>query len=169
MDHCDDCGLVYASISTAEIPNALFAFGSEYRRRLTGDPAVLRTRPSPDTWSALEYSCHVRDVLDVQRARLHLALVEDVPTFTPMGRDERAVDDRYNEQAPLDVADQLEQAAAAIAADFAALDDEQWLRTGIYNWPTATERTMTWLGQHTIHEGRHHLLDIDAGLAAIGE
>jgi len=27
MDHCGACGFAYASISTAEIPNALAAFG----------------------------------------------------------------------------------------------------------------------------------------------
>jgi hypothetical protein len=32
-----------------------------------------RTRPAPDTWSALEYTCHVRVVLRVQRERLQLA------------------------------------------------------------------------------------------------
>jgi S-DNA-T family DNA segregation ATPase FtsK/SpoIIIE len=167
MDHCDECGLVYASISTAEIPNAIAAFGREYRRRLISDPVVLRARPSPEVWSALEYSCHVRDVLQVQRSRLELALTEDVPTFIPMGRDERVTRDRYNEQAPDVVADQLDRAAAAISADFARLRDDQWERTGIYNWPTTSERTMAWLGRHTIHEGRHHLRDIDAVLVSV--
>jgi hypothetical protein len=167
MDHCDDCGLVYASIFRADIPNAIAAFGEEYRRRLILDPVVLRARPSPEVWSVLEYSCHVRDVFEVQRSRLELALTEPVPTFTPMGRDERVTRDRYNEQAPELVADQLDHAAAAIAAEFAGLRDDQWERTGIYNWPTTSERTMTWLGQHTIHEGRHHLRDIDAVLVSV--
>jgi hypothetical protein len=163
MNDCDGCGLVYAEISREEIPNALVAFGPAYRARLLADPAVLRTRPSPETWSTLEYACHVRDVLDVQRERLALALAQDCPTFVPMGRDERVIRDRYNEQVPAEVADQLDRAARAIADAFAGLRDDQWNRTGIYNWPTSTERTMVWLGRHTIHEGRHHLLDIDEG------
>ena len=73
--------------------------------------------------------------------------------------------DHYNEQVPLIVADQLEAAATAIGTEFAAWTAEQWERTGIYNWPTAAERSMVWLGRHTIHEGRHHLRDIDAALA----
>ena len=167
MIDCDGCGLVYADISIEEIPNALFAFGPAYRARLGADPAVLRTRPGPEVWSALEYACHVRDVLDVQRQRLALALAQDCPSFVPMGRDERVIRDRYNEQVPADVADQLDRAAREISVAFADLRDDQWNRTGIYNWPTATERTMVWLGQHTIHEGRHHLLDIDEGLARV--
>jgi S-DNA-T family DNA segregation ATPase FtsK/SpoIIIE len=109
----------------------------------------------------------VRDVLQVQRERLALAVTEDNPAFVPMGRDERVIHDRYNEQEPVRVAEQLEAAADALAADFAGLRAEQWERTGIYNWPTTTARTMTWLGQHTIHEARHHLGDIDDVLAQV--
>jgi hypothetical protein len=162
---CAECGFVYASISEAEIPVALRELGPLYRTRLARDPAVLRARPDPDVWSPLEYACHVSDVLEVQRGRLVLALAEDCPTFVPMGRDERVVRDRYNEQDPTTVADQLCVNVDAIAAAFAALRAGEWARTGIYNWPTRTERSMTWLGQHTIHEGRHHLRDIDAALA----
>jgi hypothetical protein len=44
------------------------------------------------------------------------------------------------------------------------LSAEEWNRTAIYNYPAPTERTMVWLGRHTIHEGRHHLRDVDAAL-----
>ena len=165
MVDCDECGLVSASIPVADIPNALVALGPIYRARLDADPARLRARPSPEVWSALEYACHVRDVLEVQRGRLLLALAEDRPTFIPMGRDERVTRDHYNDQDPLMVADELETAATAIGTEFAELSPEQWERTGIYNWPTSSERSMVWLGRHTIHEGSHHLRDIDAVLS----
>jgi len=32
----------------------------------------------------------------------------------------------------------------------------------VYNFTTPSERTVVWLGQHTLHEAEHHLLDIDA-------
>ncbi len=32
---------------------------------------VLRTRPEPDQWSALEYACHVRDALDLSVTRVN--------------------------------------------------------------------------------------------------
>jgi S-DNA-T family DNA segregation ATPase FtsK/SpoIIIE len=164
MVDCEECGLVYASIPIADIPNALVAIGPIYRARLGADPTKLRARPSPEVWSALEYSCHVRDVLEVQRDRLLLALAEDRPSFIPMGRDERVTRDHYNDQDPLIVADQLEAAADAIGTEFAGLSAEQWERTAIYNWPTSAERSMAWLGRHTVHEGRHHLRDVDAAL-----
>jgi S-DNA-T family DNA segregation ATPase FtsK/SpoIIIE len=110
----------------------------------------------------------VRDVLIVQRDRLALALMEDAPRFVPMGRDERVLRDHYNDQRPAVVVDQLEAAADALAVDFADLRADQWQRTGIYNWPEESPRSMVWLGQHTIHEERHHLHDIDDVLARLG-
>lgn len=167
MDHCDECGFVYTTLGPTDIAPALRELAPQYEARLAGDPARSRRRPEPDVWSALEYSCHVRDVLVVQRERLAQALVEDCPTFVPMGRDERAVRDRYNEQDPTVVARELAEAAGVAADAFAALDDAGWARTGIYNFPQPTERTMVWLGQHTVHEARHHLGDVKGALDSV--
>ena len=41
------------------------------------------------------------------------------------------------------------------------------MRRCVYNYPEPTEVTLLWLGQHTVHEGEHHLQDIDASLAAV--
>jgi hypothetical protein len=69
-----------------------------------------------------------------------------------------------NEQA-VDVAlDELAEAAERIAAALDGLDDVQWQRTGIYNWPQHAERSMAWVARHTLHEGLHHLEDITTGL-----
>ena len=99
-------------------------------------------------WSALEYACHVRDVLLVQRERLYLALVEDTPSVAPMYRDERATP-RYNLQDPKTVAEQITVAANLAGQAFADLDEVQWLRRLIYNFPAPQERTVIWLAQHT--------------------
>lgn len=166
MDHCDDCGFVYDDLAVSDIPRVLRSFGDRYGVRLRGgDDVVLRARPQADTWSALEYACHVRDVFEVQRERLALALTEDCPVFVPMGREERVVVLAYNQQPPEDVADALAARSAELADAFAALDDAALGRMGVYSWPAPAERTMAWLGRHTVHEGEHHLIDIDRSLA----
>jgi hypothetical protein len=165
VDRCDACAFVYADLPVRAAPSRLRSFASDYSARLTArDAADLRTRPGPEVWSPLEYSCHVRDVFEVQRERTVLALTEETPVFVPMGRDERVADRRYNEQDPTVVAAELEAAAAALADTFDDLDDTAWARTGIYNWPTRTERDLGWLARHTVHEAMHHLRDVDAGL-----
>ena len=131
------------------------------------DPTIgltIRTRPGPKTWSALEYACHLRDVFLTQRERVYLALVEDCPSFAPMHREERAILARYAGEEPDDVGPELKMAAELLARAFEGLDQAQWQRRCIYNFPEARERTVLWLGRHAVHEGEHHLRDVDAAL-----
>jgi S-DNA-T family DNA segregation ATPase FtsK/SpoIIIE len=161
MRDCAQCGFDYDSVPPTEVPRALGSFGEAFRAELAkADAAVLRRRPGPEVWSALEYACHVRDVLFLQRERLYLALVEDTPSFASLHRDERVVLARYNAQDPEVVANQIVVAAQLAAGAFAELDDVQWRRTLIYNWPEPGQKEdVRWLAAHTIHEGRHHRAD----------
>ena len=68
-DHCAECGFTY---DTSQAPAA----GQAIRAQVAEVVAILQstdvnrcTRLRADVWSALEYGCHVRDVLLVQRAR----------------------------------------------------------------------------------------------------
>ncbi len=164
---CAQCGFIYDNVAPAAVPGALPERAGRYRRVLSGaGPDDLRARPADDVWSALEYACHVRDVLRVQRDRLHLALTRDRPRFEAMGRDERVQRDRYNDQDPSAVGDGLVAAAERLASDLEALDAEGWRRTGVYNWPEVAERSMEWMARHTLHELEHHLGDVERVLAA---
>jgi S-DNA-T family DNA segregation ATPase FtsK/SpoIIIE len=138
----------------------------EQRRLLESvDAGLLRAHPRPG-WSALEYGCHVRDVLRVQRYRVAQAQAEDVPSFTSMRRDERAREEHYNDQDARAVAAELTAAARDFAAALSALDDLGWQRTGVYPWPVREVHTVEWIGQRTVHELAHHLFDCRRLLAA---
>src|SRR5579871_6011238 len=167
MDRCAECGYAYEDLGQAGLGTRLSGLGQRFAARLRppADPAALRSRPSPDVWSAIEYSCHVRDVLIAQRERLYLALVEDRPSFAPIYRDERAVLARYREEDPTRLADQLEVVAMLTGAAFAGVDTSMWQRECVYNYPEPTVRTVSWLAAHTLHEGEHHLHDIGRGQA----
>ncbi len=161
MDHCDECGFRYDSLGRDELPGAIRKFGPRYVALLEAPEDVLRAHPIAGTWSALEYACHLRDVLRTQRERIVLALEADTPTFEPMRRDERVVEDRYNEQSPATVGRELQDAADELGDAFAALDDDGWQRTGVYSWPTTQVRTLDWVARNTVHEGVHHVMDIE--------
>ena len=173
MDRCDSCQFIYADIDATILPTRLAAFGTRYRALLLplSRPAawsgILRTRPAEGVWSALEYACHVRDVFLVQRDRLYIALVEDTPTCAPSYRDHRVTLARYNAQDPAEVAEQLATAARLIAQAFDALDSTQLQRRCLYTFPAPAECPLLWVGQHTVHEGEHHLRDIEEVLARV--
>jgi hypothetical protein len=158
---CDECGYDYDELDRDEIPARIRGFGPRYADLLVADEVDLRTHIDKDVWSPLEYACHIRDVFNTQRERLEQALAEDEPEFAPMRREERVEEEHYNEQDPSRVANEVADAADALASAFEALDDDGWARTGVYGYPTKEVRTLEWIGRHTIHEGEHHVLDIE--------
>ena len=161
MTHCEGCGFVYEDLATALVPDTLRSFGSRFRSAvIDGDSAAVSTRAEPHTWSALEYLCHVRDVLLVQRERVVLAQVEEGPSFARMYREERVALCGYSASPVTAVVDQLAMAAELCATAFAALDGNSWDRRFFYNWPSTAEQNLAWLGRHTVHEGDHHLMDV---------
>ena len=139
-----------------------------YREALGGgNQANLSLRPMPSTWSALEYVCHVRDVFLVQRERVVLTQVEEVPSFARMYRDERVELCGYNAQSAASALAQVEMAAELCALAFQRVEGPTWSRRFVYNWPAAGENDLAWLGRHTVHEGEHHLMDVRRVLALV--
>ncbi len=115
-------------------------------------------RPQPDRWSALEYGCHVRDVLRLYDYRLGLMLAEDDPLYPNWDQDETAVADDYASQNPVVVTDELASAADAIADSFAAVSGDQWLRPGRRSDGAAF--TVETFGRYFMHDPIHHLYDV---------
>jgi hypothetical protein len=159
VDHCAECGFEYDESAAVAAARAVLAGAFELAAILDDGQGDLRSRREPGLWSPLEYGCHVRDMLLVQRERLLAARRLDRPVCEPMGRDERAELDGYAGQRPADVARQLGDAARLFANDLARLGAD-WDRAVIYPYPSPAERSLRWLAINTVHEIRHHLLDI---------
>jgi hypothetical protein len=169
MDRCDQCGFAYDSVQPGEVAAEVRSLPAQFAEQLraAGETSLARTRPQPETWSALEYACHLRDVFRFQRERVGLALTASNPLFQSMRRDERAIEERYNEQDVESVLAELDREAEDLAAALDGLDGAQWDRTGIYPYPEPTQRSLAWVARHSLHEGRHHLQDVVLGLGAL--
>ena len=166
-ERCAECGYVY-DVAASALSSRLAGAAAHYQTALTGRAdAIVRTRPDPATWSALEYTCHIRDVLLVQRDRLYVALVADDATWPPMYRDARPALARYNDQEPAVVLDQLAVTGSLAADAFAPLDATQLARTFTYNYPEPAVHDVLWLGRPSLHEAEHHLADVHRVLAAV--
>ncbi|RDI44389.1 DinB family protein [Nocardia mexicana] len=161
MDHCRECGFTYDTAAAPAAGQAIRDGIAEIANVLRDPQVNLRDRRSQTVWSPLEYACHVRDTLLVQRERVLAARRADRVDCTPMGRDERVDHDGYAEQDPRDVARQTSDAALMFTNVLARLAPEDWARIVLYNFPEPrTERTLSWVAVHTVHEVRHHLQDI---------
>jgi hypothetical protein len=157
---CEDCGFVYDLTRAGAVREDIRDQVAEVVAILGNEDVDLRARRHPGVWSPLEYGCHLRDMLLVQRERVLAARRLERPDCAPMGRDERVEHDGYAEQEPDDVARQLIDAAQLFGNVLARLGEDDWDRTVIYHYPEAHERTLRWVATHTLHEACHHLLDI---------
>lgn len=161
QQRCEECGHTYDLAAANEAGDNIRAGAAELAQLLTAtEKSTLAQRTAPELWSPLEYCCHVRDVLLTQRERVLLARRVDVPESVPMGRDERVAHEGYADQDPVEVAEEVTMAARLLANALARLDAADWELRLVYNWPERTERTLRWVAAHTLHEVRHHLLDI---------
>ena len=161
MDTCDECGFTYGLLPHHELPDAIERGAADFVTVLAPNESVVRRRRKFEEWSPLEYACHVRDVMFMQRDRVFVALVEDEPSFKPMYREQRVVLDGYNTQSPTEVSQQLTMAAAMFTHLLRTLGEEEWNRSLVYGFPSPTVRDVTWVGQHTLHEVIHHRQDIN--------
>ena len=154
---CPECGLDTQSFSRTDLGGMIRANAASWHGLLIGlgDP---RPRPAPEKWSALEYGCHVRDVLRLYERRLQLMLTQDGPLFPNWDQDATAIADRYSEQDPAVVAGDLTASAEEIAAHFDNLDADQWQRTGKRS--DGAFFTVESFGRYFIHDPVHHLYDV---------
>jgi DinB superfamily len=157
---CAECGFIYDLTQAGAVPEGIRCQLGEVVAILRNDDVDLRSRRHPSMWSPLEYGCHLRDMLLVQRERVLTARREERSDCAPMGRDERVEHDGYAQQEPEDVARQLADAAHLFGNVLAHLGEDDWDRTVIYHYPDTHERSLRWVAVHTLHEARHHLLDI---------
>src|SRR5258708_1758875 len=110
---CPECGLDTSSFAREDVPAMIRVNAAAWQEPLAAPGAVRR--PQPDKWSALEYGCHVRDVLKLYDYRLGLMLTEDDPLYPNWAQDETALADRYDAQHPAAVTPDLTPAAQAPA------------------------------------------------------
>ena len=158
---CEECGYDWDDDAPAD---GLRKYAERFPRPLSRflkdeDPdVVLRTRPEPTVWSALEYAAHTRDAFTFYAERVERVLTEDRPQLTPFDFDEAAEARQYNTEDPSDGRGGAGHDRRALADRLDGLDDSQWDRIGLGSG--GDERTVRRLARSAAHEGHHHMLDV---------
>ena len=149
---------------------AVRSFPRRYRALLVtpgsqdGPDVVFRRRPDPSTWSALEYTAHVADRLDHLGPAILRITRENSPTMAFFDNDERAAAQAYNTLERTEVLGWLDLACAELASVLDDVVPDDWLRTGIV---AGVEKDALTLARAGVHEGAHHLRDVQHVLAAV--
>jgi hypothetical protein len=170
--YCEQCGFNYDTGDLQGTVTLLIKQAADCAMALTKaaagpDVNVVRLRPEPEVWSAIEYACHVRDVLEVQRLRIAQCLAEDRPVYAPMDRTGRLKRENYEKQDPMEVAAALMRFAREFGAAARVLQPQQLGKLGLYNYPLRAPRSLGWIIRHTAHEIQHHRHDITEILAKL--
>lgn len=166
---CPECGYDAQEVLRADLGPQLLG---EARRwgdllgRLRADEEALRRRPTPDTWSAIEYACHVAGVFEVFAGRVERLRGLDGAVFPSWDHEAAATEDRYAER-------DVDAAMAAIADGAVHLalslprpgDTATWERAGTRD-ADAARFTIEGIARYALHESVHHRQDAErvAGL-----
>lgn len=166
---CPECGLDYDTVSPRDAAAAVRSFPRRYREALTDldgkdAAATIRKRPNAETWSALEYAAHAADVLEAFGPVVQRMTQQDHPSIDFFDSDERAAERRYNEADPDTVLAQIETACKALAEVIDGVDPSAWEHTATFSWG---DRDTLTIARNAVHEGSHHLRDIEKVLEAV--
>lgn len=167
---CPECGIDYDEITARDAVLAVRTFPYRYKQLLTGlQPdedmeVLLRERPAPGVWSAIEYTAHVAQTLDLMAPTIRQIVNEDNPLLYEFDPDKQAQEQAYNDWAFTDVMGELESACADLSSAIEYVDPADWSRKGTFSYG---EREAIDVARNAVHEGNHHLMDVERGLAAI--
>ena len=167
---CPICGLDYKTVSPRDAAGAVRTFPRRYRNLLTHfEPGedleeVIRTRPSEGVWSALEYTAHTAQTIDLMAPTLRQVVNEDNPHLWAWDPDEQAEEQDYNDWTLLQAIGELESACADMSMAIEYVGADEWDRVGSYDYG---ERAAIDIARNAVHEGSHHLRDIKNGLREI--
>ena len=163
FEACPDCGADASAIADDDLGRALVREAAAWHRTLAvADPVRLRVRPEPEVWSALEYACHVRDLLPVMEERIRRMRVQDDPSLGWWDHEAAVVEDRYNEQEPVLVSEAIGANARGFSAALGGLEAHEWDR-GAQRRP-GERFTIRGMARFVLHETIHHRDDAGRAL-----
>ena len=100
----------------------------------------------------------MRDVHRVFVSRVRAMLETDDPLFDNWDQDEAAVQGRYGDQSPGQVADELAASADDVASAYARVKGSAWDRPGRRS--NGSVFTIASLARYPLHDVEHHLTDV---------
>ncbi|WP_194819216.1 DinB family protein [Nocardia sp. XZ_19_385] len=173
---CPECGFDAPATAYEKVPGLTRDYAARLAGALTKDDATVR--PDENTWSALEYAAHVRDVCRIFTYRTDIAarraatdpqvpgfdattgVADGLPLFSNWDQDVTAIADNYGAQDPAVVATELVEAAESIARaieSVPAADHELAVRRS-----DGSGFTVESLAIYFLHDVVHHVHDVRA-------
>ncbi len=162
---CPECGFSWHAIARSEVTERVGRAVSSFLEVMRETGAKSAVRPSKERWSILEYGGHLRDVFLSIRERVILASIVDLPTGTPMCRDERIDLGFYAKDTVEEVINELQMAALLFTKTVKTLPAHFDTRELVYSSRAPLVVTISSTLSSAVHEAEHHLDDASKNLA----
>jgi hypothetical protein len=162
-EHCEQCGFDGSRYDGPALLAAIRDLGPKWRALLATAGERRRVRPAPETWSALEYAAHSRDITALHVFGVEQALTGSEPRFEavdPGLADSAAAN--YNSESVDVVVDALEANTQRLATTADDAGEETWSRGITLGDDRSDVRRLL---EHALHDSTHHLQDVERGLS----
>jgi hypothetical protein len=162
-EHCAECGFDGSRYDGPALLAAIRDLGPQWRALLETAGERLRARPAPETWSALEYAAHSRDITALHVFGVEQALTGTEPKFDAIdpGLADTAAEN-YNAESVDAVLDALDANALRLAQAADDAGEDKWS----YGITLGDDRSdVRRLLEHALHDSTHHLQDVERGLS----
>lgn len=159
----DFCGFEWDAVISSEVGQRIIKSAAEIANLISTN-STSNARRTPEVWSPVEYTGHVRDVLFNIRDRLIVAINEDNPLCKGLFGTSRIELGLYKNDSPAVVVKELMVAASLFVRTWDRIPETIRDKTMVYGWPRLADRSLHWVAAQALHEVEHHLSDIRAGL-----
>ncbi|HEY5109006.1 MAG TPA: hypothetical protein VII96_05290 [Acidimicrobiales bacterium] len=168
MDHeqCAACRFDGAGFDTEGLLASLRGLGARWGALLADAGDDLRVRPAPQTWSAIEYAAHSRDITALHRWAVDEALTGTEPVLPDVAADDliESAAATYAGADPVAVVDELGTAATAMADAAGAAGEAAWGNGMTIGDSRSSVRRLL---EHALHDSTHHLIDVSGGFTTL--
>jgi len=163
---CPTCGFDGGDFDADRLLDALRRLGPRWGDLLGQAGALVAVRPAPETWSAIEYAAHSRDITTLHLWGVEQALVGDEPVLPEIAADEliQSAAATYAGEDPQTVVGALAEAADRMAEVAGDAGERAWDRGMTLG---ASRSSVRRLLEHALHDSQHHLADVATGLDSL--
>lgn len=167
IEICDECGFDGALVDMNEAGQALRSLGDRWASVFSLPEELVRARPEPETWCAVEYAQHSTFAIGAIEWAAREFVDGRSPDWTqePQGLAGQ-FEHEIHDCEPFELAstlDALNFAAKAMAAFATNLTRDEQARTAEYDAGLVINTAA--VVRHALHDSEHHLLDIRRGIA----
>jgi hypothetical protein len=165
-EKCGACGFDGSAYRASSLLAEIGALGPRWRTLLTQAGPELRIRPRPETWSAIEYAAHSRDITAIHVFGVEQALTGTEPTYPAIDADAliETAAAGYRDADPEVVVGQLEVEARRLRDLASEAGADTWDRGITIGEARSTVRRLL---EHALHDSLHHLDDVQRGLVQL--